>query len=29
MENKNYFEQMSEQDLTLVGVEGLALSYGF
>ena len=28
MENKTYFEQMSEQDLTLVGVDGLALSYG-
>ena len=28
MENKTYFEQMSEQDLTLVGVEGLAMSYG-
>lgn len=29
MENKSYFEEMSEQDLTLVGREGLALSYGF
>lgn len=29
MEIKSYFEQMSEQDLSLVGVESVALSYGF
>jgi len=29
MESKSYFEQLSEQDLTLVGREGVALSYGF
>ena len=28
MESKSYFEQLSEQDLTLVGREGVALSYG-
>ncbi len=27
--NKNYFEQLSEDDLTLVGRESVALSYGF
>ena len=26
MENKSYFEEMTEQDLTLVGRDGLALT---